>query len=1784
MNDTHKTKAQLINELEELRQQVARLEGAETQQIGDAPFLTMAEAAASAIFVFRDSEFLYANPVTAKLTGYTVEELIGIEIWTLIHHESRELIQGRVLAWQRGERVPPRSELKIVTKSGETRWINADSTFTKFGESPAVLTIAYDSTEYKVAQEALRISEERYRNIMETAQEAIWVVDPKANTTYVNERLAQMLGYEPQEILGHSVFDFVDPADHQETRHYLERGRRGFKERLDYRFRRKDGSYIWTMLSTTPLFDVAGEFIGGLAMLIDITERRRSEEALQRSEERLRTYIEQANDLIFILDRSGRMTSVNKATCDTTGYAVEELLGGMPADFVVPEQRVVAANALRSILQGEPVDQIEFDILSKDGRRIAIEVRGRTLHDGDQISGVFQIARDITGRKQAERALKESEALLHAAIENLPFEFWTRDRSGRCIVQNPYSVLQWGNQVGNTLEQTAPDTPTRELWQGQHQRALAGEVVKAEFEIASGDQTGSYYSVVAPIRVDSEVTGVLRVNIDITGRKQAEEALRESEEKFRALAESTAAAIFIYRGEKLLYVNPATSVSTGYEADELLRLSFWDVIHPEFRNIVRERGLARQRDELFPERYEFKIITKTGETRWIDATASLLEYEGKPAAIGTAFDITEHKRAQDELREAQEKLHHVLLYSPAIIYSLKVEGSNLTTEWISESLTRLTGYDVEEAFSGTWWVDNIHPDDRARVLDTIQRLFVDDRRVLEYRFQHKDRGYVWVHDEIKLLRDESGRAVEAIGSWVDVTERREAEAALRDSEERFRMLVTSMTDTVFTLDREHRITAVFGRLTSGSGLDPKDLLGKTARELFGPDAARVHQEAAARALDGEQIVYEWSGVYDQNELYYQTSLSPMHNQSGEVTGLVGVGRDITERKRLDRALQESEVRFSSFMAHLPAYAWIKKMDGGYVFINELLRETLSHHQQDWMGRTDPELFPPEIAAQYQRNDQIVATEKRALQIVEAWTWKGEPRHAFVTKFPIFDEQGNMVMVAGASVDITALKQAEDELRKQKELLQATIDNIPVMISIRGRDGRHQLVNPQWERTLGWTRDEIVEQDIDVLAQAYPDPDKRQRVLDFFDASTGEWAEFKTRTKDGRIIDTIWASVRLADGPSLQIGRDITERKLAEEALRRSEERFRSYFELGLIGIAITSPTKGWIEVNDQICEILGYERSELWQTTWANLTHPDDLAADVANFDRVLGGEIDSYSMEKRFVRKDGQTVFTASAVRCLRRGDGSVDYFVALLQDITDRKRMEDALRNSERKYKDIFTFSPVGIYQALPDGTIVTANEALAQILGYDSLEALLEINLEHDVFLDPAERRRVIAICEASGYSGEVEVQWKRRGGTPFWVQINVHAVRDAPSGLRTFEGFVLDITERKRADGLLRRQTAELAALHDIGLEISAESDLSRVLDIVTRRAAELLKASHCSTFISNRQQAELRIVASLEADLIGSRLKHGEGLAGMVALTAGAQMIDDYSEWDGRASVYEGRGFGPSLGAPFKWQQTVIGSISMSRSAGDDRFTDEDSRLLQQLAAEAAIAIHQATLIDELQESRGRLQVLSHRLIDAQEAERKRLARELHDQIGQALTAIQINLQSTKSLPDGGTASIVEDCLAIIDESLQLVHDLSFDLRPSLLDDLGLGAALRWYVERATARADLLTCLNVDALGGRLSSEVETACFRIAQESLTNVLRHAYARTVSVTVSQEDGCLKLLVEDDGVGFDVPAAMDRKGPNTSLGLQGMQERASALGGIVEIKSNPGNGTEIEARFPL
>ena len=236
-------------------------------------------------------------------------------------------------------------------------------------------------------------------------------------------------------------------------------------------------------------------------------------------------------------------------------------------------------------------------------------------------------------------------------------------------------------------------------------------------------------------------------------------------------------------------------------------------------------------------------------------------------------------------------------------------------------------------------------------------------------------------------------------------------------------------------------------------------------------------------------------------------------------------------------------------------------------------------------------------------------------------------------------------------------------------------------------------------------------------------------------------------------------------------------------------------------------------------------------------------------------------------------------------------------------------------------------------------------------------------------------------------------------------------------------------------------------------------------------------------------------------------------------------------------------------------------------------TLEQRELEQQLAQET------------LQARDNKLHLLSRRLVESQETERRHIARELHDEVGQTLTVAEMNLQvlvrSSRAAPR--TARLKES-LQAVERVLKQVRDLSLNLRPSMLDDLGLEPAVRWYASRQAALAGLQVEFQADAMEGRLDPVVETACFRVAQEALTNVVRHARARAVAVEMRKQDGQLHLYVRDNGAGFDVAALREQAVLGASLGLLSMEERATLADGGLELKSSPGRGTEVHAWFPI
>jgi diguanylate cyclase (GGDEF)-like protein/PAS domain S-box-containing protein len=295
---------------------------------------------------------------------------------------------------------------------------------------------------------------------------------------------------------------------------------------------------------------------------------------------------------------------------------------------------------------------------------------------------------------------------------------------------------------------------------------------------------------------------------------------------------------------------------------------------------------------------------------------------------------------------------------------------------------------------------------------------------------------------------------------------------------------------------------------------------------------------------------------------------------------------------------------------------------------------------------------------------------------------------------------------------------------------------------------------------------------------------------------------QSKTKQALIQELDSLRQRIED-----LERSELEWKKKSDALKKSEAIFRSYFNLPLYGIAITSPEKGWIQVNDRLCSIMGYSRDEIVRMTWSEITHPDDIATDFEQFNRVLSGQIDYYTMNKRFIRKDGKVVWTNLSVGCVRKSDGSVDHTIAMIEDITSVKLAEAELRESENRYRRLFENANEAIFVA-QDGKLVFFNPMTSQLIGYSSAELMGRSFID---FIHPDDRNMVagnyLRRLKGEDFQPRYPFRYLPRNGATNWMEIGTVEIEWA--GRPATLNFCTDITKRKQAETDLRTNEALLS---------------------------------------------------------------------------------------------------------------------------------------------------------------------------------------------------------------------------------------------------------------------------------------------------------------------------------------------------------------------------------------
>jgi PAS domain S-box-containing protein/putative nucleotidyltransferase with HDIG domain len=444
------------------------------------------------------------------------------------------------------------------------------------------------------------------------------------------------------------------------------------------------------------------------------------------------------------------------------------------------------------------------------------------------------------------------------------------------------------------------------------------------------------------------------------------------------------------------------------------------------------------------------------------------------------------------------------------------------------------------------------------------------------------------------------------------------------------------------------------------------------------------------------------------------------------------------------------------------------------------------------------------------------------------------------------------------------KRVEKALRLSEEKYASAFHASPDSITItRLNDGKLVEVNEGYEQLLGYTRAESIGKTTAELS-AYADPGTRDRLVTRL-REAGEVKDFDAtvRRKDGTSAAVI-VSARLLEFQGeecfLAVTRDVTERRRMEEEQSRAERFFRDTFEHADVGIAHVNCTDGtWLRVNQRLCDLLGYTREELLQTTFAAITHPDDVEENVKHLRRLLAGEEETYAADKRYLRKDGSIVWVHMNVALIRKEDGTPDYNITVVTDITERMRAEGALRESEEKFRDLFNNAEVGMFRTKLDGSeLLDLNHKYLEILGYAREELIGKPSVI--VWADPREREAMTRTLEETGRVVGLEFDLLTKQGDVRRCLTSLRLYRD--TGI--LEGSITDITERKRAEELAARQTERIERTLTSVIDIAGS--IGEVRDPYTaghqKRVAELAARIAQDLGMSDREVADIRVAGLL----------------------------------------------------------------------------------------------------------------------------------------------------------------------------------------------------------------------------------------------------------------------------------------------------------------------------------
>jgi PAS domain S-box-containing protein len=924
-------------------------------------------------------------------------------------------------------------------------------------------------------------------------------------------------------------------------------------------------------------------------------------------------------------------------------------------------------------------------------------------------------------------------------------------------------------------------------------------------------------------------------------RRDAEELLRESEARLRIFADHVTDGLFLQdAATRVVDVNRRACESLGYRREELIGMTPLD-----FDSAITQVDIQANVARLA----EGETITidsrhrrKDGSDFPVEIRVRPLWIDGKLHTLALVCDISERKQAELKLQESQERLQLALAASRMGVWEWDI--SNDTVYWSPEcyDIFRVASFDGRaESFR-----KHVHPDDLSNLVKDVERAIREHTySTWEFRIRTADGQERWIANCATVSRDSTGSAQKVIGTARDVTDEKLAAEEIREQNAILHTILESTTDFIYMKDCQGRYVTVNASAAAFIGKPVQEIIGRTDVELFPPEvAAEIQSHERQLFAEETELRYEEAIPSGGRTMHLSTAKNVCRDSTGHLIGLVGITRDITAHVEAEEALRQSTILLENVVENIPLAVFVKdpKDEFRIRLWNKAAESIFGFKREEMMGHSAYDYWPPEQANAYHAIDEQVMREGRAVEVAEepSCTRDGRTMIVHTRKMPLFDRHGKPTLLLAICEDITARKRADEALREAQRRLEFTLKGADVGLWDWDLVTDEVNFSEEWKSQLGYHGDEVANNNTEWESRVHPDDLARARenVQDAIEHRTQEYrSEFRMRHKNGswRWILSRGAVIDDPRGkPTRMLGVhiDITDRKRTEEALQVSESRYRSFVDHATDALFLQDHTGRVVDVNQQACASLGYSREELIGML------PKDFDPDATSefsarlLRRLEGGETVAFDSQHK--RKDGSTFPVEVRLRPFWINDQR--FHIGLVRDITERKRSEQSLRESEARLRTLLeNLDKVAVQAYEPDGTITFWNRASEFFYGYSASQALGRdlVELLHAEPTRESERKIMAEALRTGKPPGAEEVEVVRRDGSKITVFASrvVHPRAGRPS---EFFCFDVDISDRKRAEEELALRQAEL-------LHASRLSTVGQMVAEISHEVAQPLNA-------------------------------------------------------------------------------------------------------------------------------------------------------------------------------------------------------------------------------------------------------------------------------------------------------------------------------------------------------